>query len=385
MRRAPVLVSVVALLLAGGLSLGAWLGPSLDRTINKPPPPSVIDEVRRELAKRYYTPVSAEVLALPTLELILKGLDPFTEYLSPQAYEKLQVQMSGRYSGLGIVVDRVRQGLRVRSSLPGPARSAGIRAGDLIVRIDGRLTKRLRFGRLLALMHGQAGTSVELSLMRTGAAVRTVKVTRAPVSLPAVRFRAVRVAKTKLAYVRVLSFSDGVSGHLGQVAMRLASRGVRGLILDLRGNPGGLVEEAVGTVSTFLDRGVVCTIQRRGRSTVYRVSGQTVLAGLPLAVLVDDRTASAGEIVAAALGENRRAIVVGTRTYGKGSLQSIRPLSDGGALKLTTAVYRTPGGRDLTGTGLKPMVVAVDSPVTVPDEVVVAAERALLGALLATR
>ena len=204
-------------------------------------------------------------------------------------------------------------------------------------------------------------------------------VVRKDIPTPAIRSRLIRVAGRPLAYVRLFGFPGSATTRLEAATASLAERGAQGLILDLRDNPGGLVTQAVQTVSLFLPEGVVCTVQGvHHPPQVYNAAGSARFPTLPLVVLMNAGTASAAEIVAAAVADNGRAVLVGERTYGKASVQTVHELSNGGALKLTTARYRTPVGLDITGLGVGPDVLAADDPLTRPDEAVVAAERALL-------
>jgi carboxyl-terminal processing protease len=181
-----------------------------------------------------------------------------------------------------------------------------------------------------------------------------------------------------MGYVRLLSFPDSSAQRVHDATSTLVSRGAKGIILDLRDNPGGLLTEAVRTASVFLDKGVVCTVSGLHQDqTVYEATGGADFPDLPVTVLVNGGSASAAEIVAAALSDNKRAVVVGNRTYGKASVQSIRPLSGGRALKLTTATYLTPAGTDLSGHGIRPAVRATDDPLTRRDEMMRVAERVL--------
>jgi carboxyl-terminal processing protease len=197
--------------------------------------------------------------------------------------------------------------------------------------------------------------------------------------LPSLRARLVRFHGTKLGVIRLLSFPDATSERIGDATKSLVKRGAKGIVLDLRDNPGGLLTQAVRTVSIFLEEGVVCTISGLHQNeTMYEVTGDATYPNLPLVVAVNHGSASASEIVAAALQDHERAIVIGHRTYGKASVQSIRPLSHGTALKLTTAMYRTPAGHDLTGLGIHPKIRVDDDPLTDVDEVLRVAETALL-------
>jgi carboxyl-terminal processing protease len=198
------------------------------------------------------------------------------------------------------------------------------------------------------------------------------------VAVPSLSAHLVRYQGAKLGYLRLLSFPDSSAQRLHDATAELVGRGAKGVILDLRDNPGGLLTEAVRTASVFLDKGVVCTVSGLHQDkTVYEVSGGADFPRLPVTVLVNGGSASAAEIVAAALADNKRAAVVGKRTYGKASVQSIRPLSAGRALKLTTATYLTPSGDDLGGHGIRPSVRANDDPLTRRDEMLRAAERVL--------
>jgi len=205
-------------------------------------------------------------------------------------------------------------------------------------------------------------------------------VIRSDVAVPSLSSRLVRFAGTKIGYVRLQSFPDSSAQRVNDATEALVGKGAKGIILDLRDNPGGLLTEAVRTASVFLDRGVVCTVSGlHQEETVYEVSGGAEFPRLPVTVLVNGGSASAAEIVAAALADNERAVIVGKRTYGKASVQSIRPLSAGRALKLTTATYLTPSGTDLAGRGIRPSVKVDNDPLTVRDEMIRAAERVLAG------
>jgi carboxyl-terminal processing protease len=342
-------------------------------------PYRVIDEVRDALATSYYRAVPRDVLQKPTIDGVLRELgDPNTDFLTAVEYDSLKSRTARSYSGVGLTVEPSRAGLVVTSALNGPARKAGVRRGDIIVRIDGRPAGKLTFDQALNLIKGQQGTVVHLTLSRSGDQ-RRVTVVRQEITLPSLRARIVRFRGTKLGYLRLLSFPDATSERIGQATESLVRHGAKGIVLDLRDNPGGLLTQAVRTVSIFLDDGVVCTISGLHQDeTTYEVTGDATYPRLPLIVAVNHGSASAAEIVAAALQDHQRAVVIGHRTYGKASVQSIRPLAYGTALKLTTAMYRTPAGRDLTGEGVHPKIQVGDDPLTDVDEVLRSAERALL-------
>ena len=386
MRRAGGIAAVALLLLAAFVLGLSWSrGPEDRATLaseraDRDTPGRLIDEVRQELAVGYYRTVESSVLAQPTIPQILAALgDPHTDYLTPKEYEALKSRVARSYSGVGLNVGPAKSGLRVTSALSGPARAAGIRRGDVIVRVNGRPTRALGFDRALALIKGAERTVVRLTVRRPTVGTMRFTVVRGQISPPILRSRLLAEGGTKLAYVRVLSFRESTSEQLEDRLAVLLRRGAKGVVLDLRGNPGGLMTEAVDVVSTFLEDGVVCTtVDEYHEARVYEAVGEATYPTIPMIVLVDHGSASAAEIVAAALFENGRAALVGERTFGKASVQSLRPLSNGGALKITTATYQTPAGTDLNGRGVVPTLGARDNPRTRLDEALAAAETALV-------
>ncbi|MEO8289745.1 MAG: S41 family peptidase [Gaiellaceae bacterium] len=383
---------LVFLLLGAAFGLGLLLTRSGDLTgrpaaspVERVAAPTPLEEVRKELAANYYRQLGAEVLARENIPELLEALgDPNTEYLSAAEYTSLKNRTARSYSGVGLTVEPSRAGLVVTSALRGPARRAGVKPGDIIVRIEGHPAGKLTFDQSLNLIKGEKGTVVHLTVRRKREGKINFTVARSDVAIPSLTARLVRFGGQKIAYLRLLSFPDSSAVRLHDAVEKLVARGAKGLVLDLRNNPGGLLTQAVRTVSIFLEEGMVCTVSGLHQDeTVYEASGGADFPKLPMAVLVNGGSASAAEIVAAALAENGRAVLVGKRTYGKASVQSIRPLSGGRALKLTTATYLTPFGTDLAGEGIRPSVKIDDDPLTRLDEVVRAAERALLKQLSA--
>jgi carboxyl-terminal processing protease len=343
-------------------------------------PLRLIDEVRAELTSSYYRWIEPAVLERPTVEQILAGLDdPYTDLLTTSEYASLQEHTQGTYSGIGLTVGPARRGLLVTSAAAGPAREAGIRKGDVIVRINGERTGRLPFERSLDLIKGEKGTVVRLTVRRPGERKPLdFLVVRREIDVPPLNARLVTWKREKLAYIRVFSFPAGSAQRLEQATSDLVRQGVKGAIIDLRDNPGGLLSQAVDVASVYIEDGIVCrTDGLHEEEHEYRVTGFATHPNLPLVVLVNGGSASAAEIVAGALMDHDRATLVGERTYGKASVQTVAPLLAGGALKLTTAKYLTPAGADITGVGLEPSVVAADNPLTERDEGLRIARRAL--------
>jgi carboxyl-terminal processing protease len=399
MRRAGA-IAAVALLLAGSFTIGLLVtrsqsvsarapmsAPSVEAGPSVEPAPArgesvspALVEVREQLERSYYRAVSPDVLDEKTIDGVLEKLgDSNTDYLTRAEYQSLRNRTARSYPGVGLTVEPTRAGLLVTSALRGPARQAGIKRGDLIVRIDGKPAGKLTFEQSIALIKGEKGTVVHLSVRRGGEERKDYAIVRQEVTVPTLKTRLLTVRKRPIGYVRLLAFPASSSDRLAEATASLLDRGAKSLILDLRDNPGGLLAQAVRTVSLFVADGVVCTTDGvHQEEQAYEVSGRATFPKLPVVVLVNGGSASAAEIVAAALQDHERAVVVGQRTFGKASVQSIRPLRAGGALKLTTAMYRTPSGADLTEVGIRPDVKAADDPLTKRDEAVRAAQRALL-------
>ena len=314
-------------------------------------------------------------------ELRKRHHDRFSDYFSPENLESFNAQIEGRFSGIGLSIVPVKQGLRVTSVFPhSPAAEAGIEAGDTLVSVEGESIAGVPSGEATKKIKGPEGTKVTIGLRDAKSGkVRELTLTRAEVALPNVSSSTRVVDGRKLGYVRMLSFSDGVSAELADAVRKVEGEGAQGIVLDLRGNPGGLLDEAVLSASLFLPEGevVVSTKSRTQGNSVHKTSGGT-LPKVPLAVLIDRNTASAAEILTAALADDGGATVVGTRSYGKGVFQQEESLSNGGALKLTVGEYFTPDGVNLARSkGIHPDVHVRDDPQTKVDE----ARRRALGVL----
>jgi carboxyl-terminal processing protease len=372
MRRAFTVLGVAAFGIAAfflGLSLA-------DRGGGTPPEPalSVVDEVRAELASRYYRPVPREVLALGSVDSMLAALDdPYTEYLDPSAYRLLRHETARSYSGIGVTVLPTKNALVVTAVYAGPGKEAGIRVGDRIVAVGGVSTAGLPFEEALERILGPEGSALAMRLRRQGKTLR-LSVVRRRIEAPVVSSRLLAVRhRRRVGYVRLAAFRAGAAQVLRAELQRLERARASALVLDLRNNPGGLLDQAVSVASLFLDKGVVVSVESANHHGEVFEAKQGAATRLRLVVLVDRTSASAAEVVAAALHDHHRATLVGENTYGKALVQTVAPLSNGAALRMTTARYRTPAGIDISRRGIKPDVLAVDDTGTPADEALAAA------------
>jgi len=375
MRRPLVLVGA-GLLLAASFAVGY----RVSRPAPAPAPsaaPSIVDEVRHAIAAHYYRPVPARVLRLTSVRQILTALrDPYTAYLAPSDYRLLRQTTSSTYTGIGLNVLPSHGGYLVVSLTPGPAQRAGVRVGDTIVRIGGTPAARLSMRTAVSRILGPAGTTVRLGVAR-GTRTLDLDVRRETIHAPVVHARLVSYRGRRFGDLRLSTFRAGAAVVLARQLHRLEREGAQGFVLDLRQNPGGLLDQAVAVSSLFLDRGVVVSlVGRHEPHEVFRTVGG-LATRLPLVVLVDRFSASSSEIVAAALRDHGRATVVGERTFGKALVQSIDPLDNGAALEYTIARYYTPSGQDISNVGVAPEIRAVDDVRTTTDEALAAALRVL--------
>jgi carboxyl-terminal processing protease len=365
------------------LCAGLWLGshpsklPEFVRDAFSDDPASLTAEAAELLEDNYYRPVGTTELSNSSLQGMVRGLrrrhgDRFTEYFSPESRESFNQAIEGHFSGVGLSVVPVKRGLRAVQVFRGsPADEAGIVPGDTIVSVDGDSIAGESSGEATDKIKGPEGTEVTVGVRDAkGGKVRRLRLTRAEVALPNVSSKVEEVGGRKLGYVRMLSFSEGVHALLGNAIRKVEREGAEGIVLDLRGNPGGLLDEAVLSAGLFLPEGqvVVSTDSRTQGHSVHKTVGGT-LPRRPLTVLIDRGTASAAEILTAALADDAGATVVGTRSYGKGVFQEEKGLANGGALKMTVGEYFTPDGVNLARShGIHPDVKVSDDPHTPVDE-----------------
>lgn len=353
--RAAVTVSAVVVAYAAGVTTG------IVGSQNPPPAapetaPGVLDEAAQRIAAQAARPVSSDVLERAAVDGMLKALgDRWSRYLPASEFSSFEDALDGRYTGVGLWLAAGRGGVVVSSVQDGsPADRAGLLAGDVLVAVDGVRVEHSNVGAVADSLRGGDGTQVTVTVSRDGSeVVRTL--TRGTVASSDVTVDRLRDG---VRVVRVQAFTRGVGREVRQALVSDVGAVSAGVVLDLRGNPGGLLTEAVDVAGAFLDGGPVVSYETRsdGVRTLDALGhGDTVS---PLVVLVDGATASAAEVVAGALQDRNRAIVVGTRTFGKGSVQEPQRLPDGSAIELTVGRYRTPSGRLLDGVGVEPDVVA---------------------------
>jgi len=306
-------------------------------------------------------------LVYGALKGMLNTLDPHSEFMEPDKYKDLQNDTQGAFGGLGIVVSMKDNFVTVVAPMEeSPGFKAGILSGDRIIRIDGRSTEKMGLPDAVKTLRGEPGTDVTLTIFRPSSAqMKEFKLTRSVINVDMVKDingkKEFPLGENKIGYVRLQQFGEKTSDDLERALNTLKREGMQGLVLDLRGNPGGLLDQAVDVCEKFLPRGqLVVTTEGRNsaqNSARYANGHGDELKGLPVVVLVNFGSASASEIVAGCLQDLKRGIVLGEKTFGKGSVQSILPLQDGSALRLTTAKYYTPSHRVIHEEGITPDIV----------------------------
>lgn len=343
-----------------------------------PPPRSSVslDDIRTFTAvfnlvkQAYVEPVDDKTLMQDAIRGLLSGLDPHSEYLDQRAMDQLSEDTSGSYDGLGLEVLTVDGTLRVVAPIDDtPAARAGVKPGDIIVRIDGKAITSENASQSVEMLRGKNGSKVTLSILHEGASVpEDIVLMRETIRVASVRVRALDPGYV---YIRIVQFQEDTGSELrSKLAKVLAKNSpVRGAVIDLRSNPGGLLTSAVEISDDFLDSGVIVTTKGRLKQSDLSFSATPgdLLDGAPVVVLVDNGTASAAEIVAGALKDNHRALIMGRRTFGKGSVQTVLPLDDTHAVKLTTARYFTPSGTSIQASGIDPDIELQDLKLTVKD------------------
>ncbi len=323
----------------------------VDETFNK----TDWQETRRSLLNRNYTSTKQAYTALR--EALQPLNDPYTRFMAPSEYEALTSQTSGELSGVGIrmEINKKTKVLTIVEPLPGsPAVKAGLAAGDRIIEIDGKPTAKLNIKESSSLIRGKSGTRVKFLIQRKGTKKFEVAIDRAVIELSTVTSRIQREGSDRIGYIRLNEFSAHASEQIQAAIEKLTVEKADGFVLDLRGNPGGLLNASIDIADMWLDRGlIVRTVNRQGKNEKVAARRKS-LTQKPLAVLVDGNSASSSEILTGALQDNGRAKVIGSKTFGKALVQSVHQLSDGSGLAVTVAHYYTPKGTDINHKGITP-------------------------------
>jgi carboxyl-terminal processing protease len=312
----------------------------------------VLERIRRD----YVEPVDEKSLIENAINGMLASLDPHSSYMNPKNYKDMQVQTRGEFGGLGIEVTMENGVIKVVSPIDDtPAAKAGLQSGDLIFALDGEPVQGMTLQEAVDKMRGKIGSTIKISVKRGTKDPFDVSLTRESIKVKSTRWH----MEGDVGYIRVTSFTEqSTSGVLDAVdhIKKEAGNKLKGYVLDLRNNPGGLLDQAISMCDAFMDKGEIVSVKARKPEDVQRWNAKPgdVANGLPIVVLVNGGSASASEIVAGALQDQHRAIILGTRTFGKGSVQTIMQVTGGGAIRLTTALYFTPSGRSIQKEGIKP-------------------------------
>jgi carboxyl-terminal processing protease len=335
---------------------------------------SLFGDILTEVKQNYVIDPPSDKLIYNAVNGMLAGLDPHSSYMNAQQYADMQVQTSGEFGGLGLEVTQTDGLLKIITPIDDtPGSRAGIKPGDIIVQINGLSTDSLTLDDAVSRMRGPAGSKVKLTLKRTGVAAPVVlTLTREIITIQDVKDKVLSSDAGPIGYIRLDSFDENADPHIRNAIVDIQKQAkgpVHGYILDLRDNPGGLLDQAVAVSNDFLNSGEIVSTHGRhptDDAVWYAQPSGDIIHGAPIVILTNSGTASAAEIVTAALQQNRRAIVLGTKTFGKGSVQTIMPIDNEGALRLTTALYFTPSGKSIQGYGVSPDVTVNDT--ATPDD-----------------
>jgi carboxyl-terminal processing protease len=370
-----------------------WLGAPLSASAQQPNNTSNTSDTYRQLnlfgevfervRSDYVEETQDRKLIEDAINGMLTALDPHSSYMNARTYRDMQVQTRGEFGGLGIEVTMENGLVKVVSPIDDtPAFKAGLKPGDLISHLDGDQVTGLTLQEAVDKMRGPVNSSIKLTIRRGNQEPFDITLTRAKITIQSVRSR----TEGDIGYIRITSFTEqtdvGVRNAVQKIREQLGSK-FSGLVLDLRNNPGGLLDQAVAISDDFLDKGEIVSTRGRRSDDAQRFNAKPgdILNGLPMVVIVNGGSASASEIVAGALQDHRRAILLGTKTFGKGSVQTIIPLGGQGAIRLTTARYYTPSGRSIQAQGIEPDIVVEPARIEKVDQPRGRREADLRGAL----
>jgi carboxyl-terminal processing protease len=302
----------------------------------------------------------AKDLIYGALKGMLASLDPYSQFMDPDTYNEMKVETEGEFGGIGIEITIQDDLLTIITPIDDtPAFNAGLKAGDKIVKIDGEITKDLTLIEAVKKLRGKPGTNVNITVLRESEKkLIDFSITRSIIKIESIK--KTEIIESGIGYIRLAEFQENTQKDLEQSLRSLETRDMKGLILDLRNNPGGLLDSAVDVSGKFLEEGKII-VSTKGRvenqNFIFKSKNKNRHLGYPLVILVNGGSASASEIVAGAIQDNRRGLIIGTKTFGKGSVQTVVPMSDGSAIRLTTSKYFTPSGRSIHGEGIVPDIV----------------------------
>ncbi len=318
----------------------------------------IFSEVIEQVQKNYVDDVDIKELIKNAIQGMVHGLDPHSQYLPKDVLKELQTGTKGEFDGIGIVITMPKGILTVVSPIEGtPAYKKGIKTGDIIIKIDGELTIEMKLWEAVKKMRGKRGTPVKITVMREGVSEPiTYNLIRDVIPIKSVRFITL---KSGYGYVWITNFQENTTKDLKKALKKLniENNSLKGLILDLRNNPGGLLNQAISVTDQFIDDGIILTIKGRKdikNTNIFKATKNGDRQNYPMVVIINGGSASASEIVAGALQDYNRALILGTTSFGKGSVQTVKPLYDGSGIKFTIARYYTPKGRSIQATGIKP-------------------------------
>jgi len=324
----------------------------------------------------YVDDLNTTTIINKALKGLLPELDAHSSYLDKKAYKELKIQTNGEFGGLGIVVGMKNGVLTVISPIDDtPAAKVGLKAGDVILMINDKATLDMSLDEAVNLMRGKPGTKITLTIVRKGQKPFKVTITRAIIKVKSVKQKEIK-GYPKIAYIRISSFDKNVVDSLKKILPKLKNEGKEGIIIDLRNNPGGLLNQAVGTLDLFIDKGILVSQKGRVKSEnyTYYAHKEDTYTNIPIVVLVNGGSASASEIVSGSLQDHKRAVIVGETTFGKGSVQAILPVNKDEAIRLTVARYYLPSGRTIQAKGVTPDITVHPAKIKKEDEGVIIKE-----------
>ncbi len=357
-KKLVVIVALIFAVTSAGIFIGRWTAASSVSAEEGYEELKVFSEVLSLVRKNYVEDVKPKDLIYGAIKGMLGSLDPHSAFMTPEQYREMQVDTRGEFGGIGIQIG-VKDGmLTVIAPIEDtPAYRAGIKAGDKIIKINNDFTKDMGLHDAVSKMRGAPSTPVKLTILREGwKETKDFTITREIIKIKSVKSK---LLEDGIGYVKINQFQEQTASDLSKALDKLIEQNIGYLVLDLRNNPGGLLNSAVDVSSQFLPHNklVVFIKDRKGEKMEYRSGKETVIPNIPMVVLVNQGSASASEIVAGALKDWNRGVIIGTQTFGKGSVQSVIPLNDGSAIRLTTARYYTPNGVSIQSTGITPDIV----------------------------